>query len=326
MKNIFAQALLLHATDIHIKEQEAPVFRIRGRLVRQDCEVVSKEQLHSFLATHITDVLWQQEIIGCDRDRAFSLNDTVRVRMNIYRHYNGLAVAMRLLYPLPPLGEDKDRLLLERLSQRSDGLVLITGVTGSGKSTTIAHMIDYINKTQAKHIITLEDPVEYIFHDNHSFITQRQIYEDALDFTTALRSAMREDPDVIMIGEMRDPETMNAAITAAETGHLVLATLHTRKADEAISRIINAFTMDKRDEARQRLSQVLAAVLTQQLLQENSIKVLREVLINTPAVANLIRNQKDYQLRSLMQTGVAYGMKTMEQSELQLLTETGARK
>lgn len=206
--------------------------------------------------------------------------------------------------------------------RKNQGLILVTGPTGSGKSTTLAAMIDLINKTKSKHIITLEDPIEYLHKHNMSLIEQREIGLDSLSFANGLRSSLRQDPDVILIGEMRDLETISTAITAAETGHLVLATLHTIDSASTINRIIDAFPAYQQPQIRTQLASVLVGVLSQRLLpttNQDGRALVMEILINTPAVANLIRTEKVHQIKNSMQTGREYGMQTMNNSTNQMI-------
>ncbi|MFM8340133.1 MAG: type IV pilus twitching motility protein PilT, partial [Fluviibacter sp.] len=241
-----------------------------------------------------------------------------RYRANAYRQQRGVGMALR---PIPAIVPTLESIgappVLGGLSEHSHGLVLIVGPTGSGKTTTLAAMVEHINQTAAKHVLTIEDPIEFIYTPGRALITQREVGRDTPSFADALKASLREDPDVILLGEMRDLETIRLALTAAETGHLVLATLHTATAAQAVERIVEVFPGSERDLARTLLADVLRAVVAQELLPRRDGQgriAAHEVLIGTPAVRNLIREQKTAQLVSVMQMGQQQGMHTMTQS------------
>lgn len=265
-------------------------------------------------------------ISGNDLDVGTMMPDGTRIRINVYHQRNHLATSIRLLNNKIPLIEDlglPDTIL--ELADQYNGLVLVTGPTGSGKSTTLASMVEHINATQAKHVITIEDPIEYIYDHKKAMIHQREVGKDVGDFATALRSALREDPDIILVGEMRDFETISAAITAAETGHLVLATLHTSSAAQTIERIIDGCPSDVQDRVRIQLANVLRGIVTQNLLPraDGFGRVpATEILINTPAVANMIRENKAFMIPNAIQSGFQSGMHTM-QADVQRLVSFG---
>jgi twitching motility protein PilT len=251
-------------------------------------------------------------------DFSTKLENGIRFRVNAFHQINGMGVAFRVI---PELIKNFDELnlpeILSKLAMKENGLVLLTGPTGSGKSTTLATMLDYINDHKHCHIITIEDPIEFVHQSKNSLINQRELGHDTWSFTNALRSALREDPDVILVGEMRDLETVSLALTAAETGHLVLATLHTSSATKSIDRIIDMFPKEQQAQVRSMLSESLQAVVAQKLLplKDGTGRVpALEILIANSAVRNLIREEKTYQIPSIIQSGSKEGMQTIDQS------------
>ena len=252
---------------------------------------------------------------GDQGDGAFSWHDALRCRLHVCREYAGLHVTIRFLYPLASLPPDGDGPLLQRLSCLTSGLVLVCGPTGSGKTTALWRILQAINERRPCHIVTLEDPIEYVEAGKAALITQRELGTHFATFAEGIRQALRQDPDVILIGEMRDRPAMDAALTAAETGHFVLSTLHTPSAAQAVSRLAGAYSGEAQQEVRCRLAMVLQAILAQRRLErQGRIDIVREVLVRTPAVVQLIRSGKEYQLPTVMQTGAALGMRTMEQA------------
>lgn len=270
----------------------------------------------------------QKEIVlrGSDLDVGSMMPDGTRIRTNVYHQRNHLAASIRLLNNKIPSVEElglPDTIL--KLADVHNGLVLVTGPTGSGKSTTLASMVEHINATQAKHVITIEDPIEYIYEHKKAMIHQREVGKDVDTFAEALRSALREDPDIILVGEMRDFETINAAITAAETGHLVLATLHTSSAAQTVERIIDGCPVDAQNRVRIQLANVLRGIITQHLLprEDGYGRVpATEIMINNNAVANHIRENKAFLINNDIQAGMQQGMHTM-QSDVQRLVQFG---
>ncbi len=312
------QCMKLHASDLHISGNCPATFRIQGRLERPHETIYSSEFLEQLASSLLEDQ--QCEIFSQDHtlDLALSIPTGERFRVNIYRERGQVAFAIRHLeQSFHKLEELKLPVQLGDLAELRDGLVLVTGPTGSGKTTTLATIINQINCSRSCHILTIEDPIEYLHPNVKSLIHQRQLHTDVPSFAQAVRASLREDPDVILVGEMRDRETMRAAITAAETGHLVFSTLHTGDTVGAIDRMIGIFPADEQDSVRQQLSMVLRAVIAQRLLPARTgsqrlpaIEILRV----TPAVANLIRVGKPQQIYSAIESGTALGMQTMEQS------------
>lgn len=260
-----------------------------------------------------------------DIDFAYQVADT-RLRINVYKDFRGMAMAIRIIKnKIPTFDELNLPELLEQLIHKKQGLILVTGAAGAGKSTTLAAMVDRINRSQARHIITLEDPIEYLYELDRSLINQREIYFHACSFPQALRAALREDPDVILLGELRDEETIATALSAAETGHLILATLHTCNAAQTVERMVDMFPLNRQQQIRSQLASTLQAVIAQQLIEkkDKSGRIAAfEIMLQTPAIQNLIREGKFHQLAQTIKTASSSGMQTMEQS-LQMLMKHG---
>lgn len=311
------------ASDIHITVNSPPMLRIHGEL-----KPVGNQVLTSAMTMEIARELMSAEQLDVfmekgDLDFSYGIPDLSRFRLSIYRQKGNVSLTIRLI---PSKVPEMEMLglpaMAEEFARKTQGLVLVTGPTGSGKSTTLAAMIDYINRTTKSHIITLEDPIEFVHQHKSSIINQREVGVDTNNFTSGLRAALRQDPDVILVGEMRDLETIGIAITAAETGHLVLGTLHTADAPQTIDRVIDVFPSGQQQQVRVQLAAVLLGVMAQRLLPaaDGSGRVAAiEVLVNIPAVANLIRSEKVHQIRSVMQTGKAQGMLTMDMALRELL-------
>jgi twitching motility protein PilT len=312
------------ASDIHLKVGSPPVLRIRGDLVPQ--------RQYSPLTADDTWRLYEQVTTPARRQRferepeldlSYELAGVARYRVNIARQRSTVSiVARRLSVAIPNIEDLRLPSVCKELVMRPRGLVLVTGPTGSGKSTTLASMIDYLNEHATRRIITCEDPIEYIFSDKRCFVTQRELGEDTPTFASALKHALRQDPDVILVGEMRDIETISAALTAAETGHLVLSTLHTNSAALTVDRIIDAFPPHQQQQVRTVLSNILEGVLSQTLLPtvdgQGRVAAV-EVMIASPAVRNLIREAKTHQIPGVIETSQRLGMKTLDQALIELV-------
>ena len=310
-----------NASDIHLTVGAPTVFRINGELVR--FSEMSEQVVNKTILALLTAEQEKRLTEGEDLDFTFQLSNGARQRVNVYRQGGKLAASIRLLNEKIP---DIDSLglppIISELAKKKRGLILATGPTGSGKTTTLSAVIDYINKNRACHIITIEDPVEYKYEPQIATIHQREIGRDVPNFNYALRSALREDPDVIMVGEMRDYETIMLALTAAETGHLVLATLHTIGAAQTINRIIDACPPNVQEQIRTQLSTILEAVISQTLIPTKDGKnraLALEILIGTDAVKYLIRSNKVHQLASAIQQGSRQGMSTLSDSIANLI-------
>ncbi len=307
-----------NASDLHICAGLPPILRIDGELKKTRYEVVSADVAQRMLYDILTDDQIQRFETDLELDCSYAYQDVARFRVNIYRDRGTVAGAFRLIpRRIPTIAELGLPVVLEDLSRRVRGLLLVTGPTGSGKSTTLAAMLHQVNHERAEHIITIEDPIEYLHEHNKSVINQRELGHDTHSFNNALRSALREDPDVLLVGEMRDLETIQLAVTCAETGHLVLATLHTNNAAESVDRMIDVFPAEQQEQIRIQLSNNLVAILSQQLLpragQPGRIAAV-EVMIANAAIRNLIREAKSHQITSVIQTAGEAGMQTMDQA------------
>ncbi|OEF98324.1 type IV pilus twitching motility protein PilT [Desulfuribacillus alkaliarsenatis] len=328
MKDILLEAVKIGASDIHLTVNATPMYRLHGRLTSAGKyqaafnRKLTHEDMEQ-LMQQVTDRDQQQKLAQKgDLDFSFEIQGVARFRVNIFKQQKHIAIVMRII-PTKILTMEQLNLppVFRELSNKRSGLVLVTGPTGSGKSTTLAAMIDYINENKNEHIITLEDPLEFIHQHKGSVINQREIHQDTESFASALRAAMRQDPDVILVGEMRDLETISTAITAAETGHLVFGTLHTSSAASTVDRIIDVFPPHQQQQIRIQLAATLQGVIAQLLLpkQEGGRVAAMEILTVTPAVRNLIREGKTHQIPSSIQTGGKYGMQSMDQALKALL-------
>ena len=323
LDHILQAAFQLKASDIHITTGVPPIFRINGSLKRYGKQKLLPDDIEQMAKFVVPEHRWDEfKSIG-ELDFSYSLPKISRFRVNAYHQRNSIAIAFRTVATTTPTLEDlKMPDVLKTIVASPQGLVLVTGPTGSGKSTTLAAMIDYMNRIYSKHIITLEDPIEYLHKHGSCIIDQREVGADTKSFATGLRASLRQDPDVILVGEIRDLETIQTAITAAETGHLVYATLHTSSAATTIDRIIDIFPPYQQDQIRVQLASVLVAVISQRLFPtaNNDGRIAAtEVMINNSAVANLIRNEKVHQIVNVMQTSRAQGMHTLEMSMKELL-------
>ncbi|MDL2234873.1 type IV pilus twitching motility protein PilT [Christensenellaceae bacterium OttesenSCG-928-L17] len=301
-------------SDIHITSELPPIFRRMGKLTKGPFEC-SKEESRALILSMLTMPQQEELAKGHDLDFGFADKNGKRQRVNVFHQQGELAAAIRVLRDdIPTLKDLNLPPVIEMLAEQPRGLVLVTGPTGSGKSTTLAAMIDHINRTRKAHIITIEDPVEYIHPHKGCLVHQRELHRDVESFASALRSAMREDPDVILVGEMRDYETISAAVTAAETGHLVFSTLHTTSASQTLDRIVDVYPPHSQGQIRSQLSGVFRGVISQTLLPRadgNGRTVATEILIGTDGVLNMLREGKFHQLVSAMQSGGASGMHTL---------------
>lgn len=318
---LLAAVIARGASDLHLQVGQAPVLRISGEMVPMDLPVLSPENtselVHSILPPHDQERLQQHG----GADFAISYEDA-RFRVSILRAKGHYGLVLRLipskLLTLGQIGLPEE---VTRLLTRPRGLILVTGPTGSGKSTTLASMINWINENRQAHIITIEDPIEYYHAHKKSVITQREVHVDVASFAEAIRGALRQDPDVILVGEMRDLETIEAAVTAAETGHLVFGTLHTTGAARTINRIVDAFPASTKETIRAQLSTSIVAVISQVLLSKTGGGRVAgfEIMVTTPSIANLVRENKIYQLESEIQTGGEHGMRQLDTHLLELV-------
>ena len=305
-------------SDLHLAVGVPPVIRVDGELLATSYSVVTPKDSQRMIYDILTDEQIQKFENTFELDFSYQLQKVSRFRCNIFRERGTVAGAFRVIPAEIPTIEGLELpAVLGELSERPRGLVLVTGPTGCGKSTTLAAMIGQINRERSVHIITIEDPIEYLHRHDKSIINQRELGEDTKDFSVALRSALREDPDVLLVGEMRDLETMELAIRAAETGHLVFSTVHTINAAQTVDRIVDVFPPNQQEQIRVMLSNNLEAVISQQLLpraRETGRVAVVEVMIASPAIRNLIREAKAHQITSMIQTSGQLGMQTMDQA------------
>lgn len=313
---LLTQMIERNASDLHISAGSAPYLRVFGEMVKLNYRDVTPEVCQALIFEVLPERKRQIFLDESDLDCSYSLKGIGRFRVNVFKQRKGVGAVFRRIperiQTIRELGLPEH---LENLLNLSEGLILVTGPTGSGKSTTLASLIQTINVSQRAHIITIEDPIEFVYQNEQSLINQREVSSHTKSFHQALRAALREDPDVILVGEMRDLETISLALTAAETGHLVLATLHTNSATKTVDRIIDAFPEAQQAQIRVMLSESLRAVLAQTLVHRTDgtgRAPVVEVLVNVPAVANLIREGKTFQIHSSMQTGQVHGMITFE--------------
>ena len=315
-------------SDLHLASGQPPYGRFNGQLrpMLQDMKL-SEDQCNRLIFSLLNNS--QRKILeqNWDLDCSYGLKDVARFRVNVYRQRGTYAACLRALgNSIPPMEKLGMPPIVEEISRKPKGLVLVTGPTGSGKTTTLASLLDHINHSRSEHILTIEDPIEFTYRNDKSLIHQREVSEDTRSFANALRAALREDPDVILVGEMRDLETIQLAITAAETGHLVFGTLHTSSASQTVDRMVDVFPGGQQTQIRVQLSSSLLAVFSQTLCKSSHPSsgafgrvMAQEILINTPAIANLIREGKTAQIYSQIQTGANQGMQTLERSLANLI-------
>lgn len=312
---LLSRAYDIKASDLHISVGSPPVYRLDGKLESYG-DLPLTEEMTEKMARKILNSHWEQFKSWGEYDFAYSHDQIARFRINVFRQKRTISIAARVITTDIPAVEDLQLpQTLNNLMHQPHGLVLVTGPTGSGKSSTLAAMIGYVNQRMRKHIITFEDPIEFIHEHKQSIIQQREVGIDTKQFSTGLRAALRQDPDILLVGEMRDLETISTAITAAETGHLVLATLHTNSSVQTINRIIDVFPPHQQRQVRIQLASVLKSVISQRLFPRSDGPgrvPATEILIGTPAVANLIRSEKIDQIYNVLQTGRAQGMHTLE--------------
>ena len=319
---LLKQGVNLGASDIHITRNSEPIARAKGKFIKLSDDILTKEDTKK-MVTQIADEERLQiiEKIG-ELDFSTTLEDGTRFRVNAYKQKGSYALAIRTINSKVPSFEELNLpKTLKTFTEKHKGLVLVTGPTGSGKSTTLASLIDIINQNRQAHIITIEDPIEYVHNHKRSIVNQREIGIDSKSFHSALRAILRQDPDVILIGEMRDSETISIALTAAETGHLVFSTLHTVGSAKTIDRIIDSFPSEQQQQIRTQLSTVCEGIISQQLLPTADGRdrvAATEVMMATPAIRNLIRENKTFQIQNTMQTGLSKGMHTMDQDIIKL--------
>ena len=313
------------ASDLHLSAGLPPMIRVDGDVRRINLPPLDHKQVHALVYDIMNDRQRKEFEEHLETDFSVEVPGLARFRVNAFNQNRGAAAVFRTIpskvLSMTELGRGE---VFEKVSDNERGLVLVTGPTGSGKSTTLAAMVDYVNSTRYEHILTIEDPIEFVHESKKCLVNQREVHRDTLGFNEALRSALREDPDVILVGEMRDLETIRLALTAAETGHLVFGTLHTSSAAKTIDRVIDVFPAAEKAMVRSMLSESLQAVISQKLIKKigGGRVAAHEIMIGTPAIRNLIREDKVAQMNSSIQTGAQVGMKTMD-SSLRMLVEKG---
>jgi twitching motility protein PilT len=312
------------ASDLHITTGTHPQLRLHGKLTPiTQFEPLSPTDTQRLAYSVLNEGQKQKFEEDNELDLSFGIHGLARFRCNVYRQRGAVACAVRVI-PVKIRGFEELGLpsIVEQLADRPKGLILVTGPTGSGKSTTLAAMVDKVNSERAEHIVTIEDPIEFVHQHKKCMVNQREVFSDTHSFKNALKSILRQDPDVVLVGEMRDLETVSAALTIAETGHLTLGTLHTNSCAQTINRIIDVFPTSQQDQVRTQLSLVLEGVLSQQLIPTADGRgraMALEIMVATPAIRNLIREQKIHQIYSAMQAGQKFGMQTMNQSLAELV-------
>ena len=323
--NLMSELIKRNGSDLHLTGDSIPFFRVQGEILPANSEIYSSEDLRSDLEK----ILGPKKLSNFDKEKeldcSYGLEGIARFRMNIFFDRGKISCVMRALNTeIPSFSKIGIPDSVQQLLSRPRGLMLVTGPTGSGKTTTLASGIDWINTNSAHHILTIEDPIEFIYKNKNCLVRQREVGEDTNSFSSALRSALREDPDIILVGEMRDLETISLAITAAETGHLVLGTLHTASASQTIDRIIDVFPTSQQMQIRVQLSSSLIGVISQTLCKtiDNKRALAAEILVNNNAIANLIREAKASQVYSQIQIGAKFGMQTLEQCLSELVSKS----
>ncbi|MEM7082432.1 MAG: type IV pilus twitching motility protein PilT [Pseudomonadota bacterium] len=319
---LLAFAVKNDASDLHLSSGVPPMIRVDGDIKRINMPALEHKEVHSMVYDIMNDKQRKDYEEFFETDFSFEIPGLARFRVNAFNHNRGAGAVFRTIPSKILTLDDLDApKIFKDISLTNRGIVLVTGPTGSGKSTTLAAMIDFINDTKPDHVLTVEDPIEFVHESKKSLINQREVHRDTLGFNEALRSALREDPDIVLVGEMRDLETIRLALTAAETGHLVFGTLHTSSAAKTIDRVVDVFPAAEKDMVRSMLSESLRAVISQSLLKKNGggRVAAHEIMIGTPAIRNLIRENKIAQMYSAIQTGQAAGMQTLDQCLLDLV-------
>ncbi|MEW5758014.1 MAG: type IV pilus twitching motility protein PilT [Candidatus Omnitrophota bacterium] len=323
LKDLFMMTIKEGASDLHLTEEEPPIIRVDGKLIRTDLGKLKRDEIKRIIYTILTNPQKEEFEKELELDLSLALPGLDRFRVNVHMQKGSVEAAFRRIpLEIPSLEQLRLPSIVSTLARKPNGLVLVTGPTGVGKTTTLAAMIDLINSERESIIVCIEDPIEFIHKNKKSIIKQREVYSDTHSFAEALRHTLRQDPNVIVVGEMRDLETISTTLTAAETGHLVLATLHTPDAPQTIERIIDVFPPHQQQQVRLQLADCLQAVVSQLLLPQAGGKgrvIATEIMIGTPGIRNLIREQEIEQIPTLMQTGGQFGMKTMDKSLRELL-------
>ena len=322
LSQLLAAVMDRGASDLHLQVGQAPMLRISGEMTPYECPILTPEHTQEITTSILPPNMYERLEREGGADFAIPFGENARFRVSILKSKKNYGLVFRLipsrLLPMDQIGLPP---AVQALLTRPRGLILVTGPTGSGKSTTLASMVNWINENRQSHIITIEDPIEYYHPHKKSVVTQREVHVDVTSFSEAIRGALRQDPDVILVGEMRDLETIEAAVTAAETGHLVFGTLHTTGAARTITRIVDAFPANTKEMIRAQLSTSIVAVISQVLMRKTGGGRIAgfEIMVNTPSIANLIRENKIYLIESELQTGAKYGMIQLDAHLTQLV-------
>jgi twitching motility protein PilT len=311
------------ASDLHLSAGQPPMIRVNGDMRKINLPALSHEETHAMVYDIMSDSQRKQYEDTFECDFSFEIKGVSRFRVNAFKQNRGAAAVFRSI-PSKVLSLETLNCppIFKTIAEQPRGIVLVTGPTGSGKSTTLAAMVDYLNETTQSHILTIEDPIEFVHESKKSLINQREVGPQTQSFKNALKSALREDPDIVLVGELRDLETISLALTAAETGHLVFGTLHTSSAAKTVDRVIDVFPAAEKEMVRAMLSESLRAVISQSLLKKSDGSgrvAAHEIMVGTPAIRNLIRENKVAQMYSMMQTGQQHGMQTLDQCLLELV-------
>lgn len=323
---LLKKAVLEEVSDIHLTQGKHPIFRKNGELLEDETQAVLTDETCKGYAQKIcSETKWREFNEFGEVDLAYEVPDISRFRVNVFKQRGKISIAIRIIsQEIPQLNSLGLPDILSKVITKNQGLILVTGPTGSGKSTTLASMIQHLNSTKKKHIITLEDPIEYVHKHNMSIIDQREIGVDTKSFSNGLRASLRQDPDIILVGELRDYETISIALTAAETGHLVLGTLHTSSAANTVERIVDVFPPEQQTQIRTQLAGALVSIISQRLLptkNHDGRVVATEVLVNVNSIANLIRTKKTHLIDNTLQMNRNLGMQTMESAVQRLLAK-----
>jgi twitching motility protein PilT len=325
INELLNRLVMMKGSDLHISVGCAPYFRVNGVLINMGSDKLTTSDTKELVKQLATEEQIKEIDERGDYDMSHAVSNLGRFRVNIFKQRGSYAIAIRFVQmEIPTLKEINMPDILYEFTKKQRGLIVVTGPTGSGKSTTLAAMINIINNERKSHIVTLEDPIEYLHKHNKSIVNQREYRSDFLSFTSGLRSCMRQDPDVILLGEMRDLQTMEIALMAAETGHLVFSTLHTTGAAKTIDRIVDVFPPHQQQQVSIQLANTLEGIISQQLvldIDEKERLAAVEILVSNPAIRNLIREKKTHQIQNQIQTGSKYGMQTMDGSLLEMYNQ-----
>lgn len=325
LRDLLKRVVQQNSSDLHLSANNYPILRLKGQLIPlHTMERLTADKIQRMLVGLLSGTQYERLVNDKELDLSIALPEVARFRANLFFEQDAMGAVFRVIPNTPRDHQELGvPLIIRELAQRNQGLILVTGPSGSGKSTTLASTIEYINMTRNCHVITIEDPIEYTYVNKKSLIRQREVGVHTNSFSAALNSALRQDPDIILVGEMRDLDTMKTTLTAAETGHLVFSTLHTNGAIDSVNRVVDVFPAHQQSQVRIQLATTLEGVFSQMLIPRargKGMVLATEIMIATPAVRNLIRESRSHHLRSIIETGGEYGMQTMESCLKQLVT------